>query len=161
VLVPFVNTEPAPLVSQLPVLVNELVVSVIVPLVPPVIVTLETVIVEAFAVRMPPLPTFIAPPVKPRLAVARAVVEDPSDTLRVPPQIMALVAIVNVCADPADEVNVMLLNSLLGRFVPANVIVPPVALVNVTVPVPALQEADVEAFVQVPVTVQVDEPMTM
>src|SRR5439155_1115747 len=75
VLVPFVNTEPAPLVSQLPVLVNELVVSVIVPLVPPVIAT-------------------------------------------------------------------------------------PVALVNVTVPVPALHEADVEAFVQVPVTVQVDEPMT-
>src|SRR5207249_9996360 len=33
VLVPFVNTEPPPLVSQLPVLVNELVVSVIVPLV--------------------------------------------------------------------------------------------------------------------------------
>src|SRR5207245_10699602 len=39
-LVPFVHTEPAPLVSQLPVLVNELVVSVIVPLVPPVIATL-------------------------------------------------------------------------------------------------------------------------
>jgi len=161
VLVPFVNTEPAPLVSQLPVLVNELVVSVIVPLVPPVIVTLETVIAEAFAVRMPPFPTFSAPPVKPRLAVARAVVEDPSDTLRFPPQIMALVAIVNVWADAADEVNVMLLNSLPGRFVPANVMVPPVGLVNVAVPVPGLQEADVEAFVQVPVTVQVDEPMTM
>jgi len=57
-------------------------------------------------------------------------------------------------------VNVILLNSFPGRFVPANVIVPPVALVNVTVPVPALQEADVEAFAQVPVTVQVDEPMT-
>jgi len=85
-----------PAFAHLPVLVNELVVSVIVPLVPPVIVTLETVIVEAFAVRMPPLPTFSAPPVKLRLAVARAVVEDPSDTLRVPPQIMALVAIVNV-----------------------------------------------------------------
>src|SRR5947209_12973836 len=54
----------------------------------------------------------------------------------------------------------MLLNSFPGRFVPANVIVPPVALVNVTVRDPAFQEADVEAFVQVPVTVQVDEPMT-
>src|SRR5881397_3249388 len=54
VLVPFVNTEPAPLVSQLPVLVNELVVSVIVPLVPPVIATLDTVTVEALAVRIPP-----------------------------------------------------------------------------------------------------------
>src|SRR3989449_6573455 len=48
----------------------------------------------------------------------------------------------------------MLLNSLPGRFVPANVIVPPVALVKVTVPVPGVHEADVEAFVQVPVTVQ-------
>src|SRR5437879_7248526 len=57
VLVPFVNTEPAPLVSQLPVLVNELLVSVIVPLVPPVIATLDTVTVAGFAVRLPPLPT--------------------------------------------------------------------------------------------------------
>src|SRR5947209_15756890 len=48
VLVPFVNTEPAPLVSQLPVLVNALVVSVIVPLVPPVVDTLDTVTVDAF-----------------------------------------------------------------------------------------------------------------
>src|SRR2546422_4713422 len=70
VLVPFVNTEPPPLVSQLPVLVNELVVSVIVPLVPPVIATLDTVTVEALAVRIPPLPTLSAPPVRPRLAVA-------------------------------------------------------------------------------------------
>src|SRR5947209_10790479 len=160
VLVPFVNTEPAPLVSQLPVLVNELVVSVIVPLVPPVIATLDTVTVDAFAVRMPPLPTLSAPPVRPRLAVASAVVEEPSEIVSVPPQIRALVAMVNVWADAAEEVNEMLLNSLPGRFVPANVIVPPVALVNVTVPVPGIHEADVDAFVQVPVTVQVDEPMT-
>jgi len=159
VLVPFVNTEPAPLVSQLPVLVNELVVSVIVPLVPPVISTLKTVTVDAFAVRMPPLPTLSAPPVRPRLAVASAVVEVPSEIVSVPPQIRALVAMVNVWADAADEVNEMSLNSLPGRFVPANVIVPPVALVNVTVPVPGVHEADVDAFVQVPVTVQVDVPM--
>src|SRR2546422_153838 len=159
VLVPFVNTEPAPLVSQLPVLVNELVVSVIVPLVPPVISTLNTVTVDAFAVRMPPLPTLSAPPVRPRLAVASAVVEVPSEIVSVPPQISALVAMVNVWADAADEVNEMSLNSLPGRFVPANVIVPPVALVNVTVPVPGIHEADVDAFVQVPVTVQVDVPM--
>ena len=160
VLVPFVNTEPAPLVSQLPVLVNELVVSVIVPLVPPVIATLDTVTVEAFAVRMPPLPTLSAPPVRPRLVVASAVVEEPSEIVSVPPQIRALVAIVNVWADPADDVSETLLNSFPGRFVPANVMVPPVALVNVTVLVPALHEADVEAFVHVPVTVQVDEPIT-
>src|SRR6266705_2106336 len=160
VLVPFVNTEPAPLVSQLPVLVNELVVSVIVPLVPPVIATLDTVTLDAFAVRMPPLTTLSAPPVRPRLDVASAVVEEPSEIVSVPPQIRALVAMVNVWADAAEEVNETLLSSIPGRFAPANVIVPPVALVNVTVPVPALHEADVEAFVQVPVTVQVDEPMT-
>jgi len=96
VLVPPTKTEPAPLVSQFPLLVNELVVSVIVPLVPPVIVTLATVIVEAFAVRIPPFPTFSAPPVKPRFAVARAVVDDPSDRVSVPPHAIALVAIVNV-----------------------------------------------------------------
>src|SRR5207247_2404609 len=109
VLVPFVKTEPAPLVSQFPESVTEPVVSVIVPLVPPVIVTLETVNVEAFAVRIPPLPTFNAPPVNPRLAVARAVVDDPSETISVPAQFRALVDIVKVCADAAEESNVMLL----------------------------------------------------
>src|SRR5207247_10484301 len=49
VLVPFVNTEPAPLVSQLPVLVHWLLVSVIVPLVLPVIAPLGTVAVDAVA----------------------------------------------------------------------------------------------------------------
>src|SRR2546430_12771849 len=160
VLVPFVKTEPAPLVSQFPESVTEPVVSVIVPLVPPVIVTLETVNVEAFAVRIPPLPTFNAPPVNPRLAVARAVVDDPSESIRVPAQFRALVGIVKVCADAAEEPNVMLLNSLPERFAPANVIVPPVALLSVTVPVPAAHVADVEAFVHVPVIVHVDEFIT-
>jgi len=160
VLVPFVKTEPAPLVSQFPESVTEPVVSVIVPLVPPVIVTLETVNVEAFAVRIPPLPTFNAPPVNPRLAVARAVVDDPSETISVPAQFRALVDIVKVCADAAEESNVMLLNSLPERFAPANVIVPPVALLKVTVPVPAPHVADVEAFVHVPVIVHVDEFIT-
>lgn len=155
VLVPFVKTEPPPLVSQFPELVIEPVVSAIVPLVPPVIVTLETEIVEAFAVRMPPFPTLRAPPVRPRFAVASAVVDAASEMVRVPPQFRARVAIVNVWADPADDVKVMLLNSAPARFAPAKVMVPPVALVNVTVPVPALHDADVEAFVHVPVTVQV------
>src|SRR5207245_4616205 len=127
VLVPFVNTEPAPLVSRLPLLVNEPVVSVIVPLVPPVIATLDTVTVDALAVRIPPLPTLSAPPVRPRLAVASAVVEEPSEIVSVPPQMRALVAIVNVWADAAEELNEMLLNSLPGRFVPANAIAPAVA----------------------------------
>jgi hypothetical protein len=45
---------------------------------------------------------------------------------------------------------------LPGRFAPAKVIVPPLALVNVTEAVPGLQEADVEASVHVPATVQED-----
>src|SRR2546422_9936973 len=159
VLVPFVNTEPAPLVSQLPLLVNEPVVSLIIPLVPPVIATLDTVTVEALAVRIPPLPTRRAPPVKPTLAVASAVVEEPSEIVSVPPQMRALVAIVNVWTDAAEELKETLLNSLPGRLFRANVIVPPVALVNVTVPVPGFHEADVDAFVQVPVTAHVDVPM--
>src|SRR5256712_9330426 len=129
VLVPFVNTEPPPLVSQLPVLVNELVVSVIVPLVPPVIATLDTVTADALAARIPPLPTLSAPPARRRWAVASAVVEEPSEIVSVPPQIRPLVAIVKVWADAAEAGNEMLLNSLPGRFVPANVIVPPAALV--------------------------------
>jgi hypothetical protein len=158
VLVPFVNTEPAPLVSQFPESVSKPVVSVIVPPVPPVMVTPETLRTEAFAVRMPPLPTFSAPPVNPKLAVARAVVEVPSETPSDPAHLTPLVAIVKVCGVTPEEVNVMLLNSLPERLAPANVIVPPVALVNVTVPVPAIHPADVEAFVQEPVTVQVDAP---
>jgi hypothetical protein len=51
-----------------------------------------------------------------------------------------------------------LLNSLPGRLDPAKVMVPPVALVNVTIPVPAFHAPDVDAFVQVPATVQVDAP---
>jgi hypothetical protein len=71
-------------------------VSVLVPLAPPVNVTVVTVTVEAFAVRIPPLPTFNAPPVKPKFAVANAVVELPSETISVPAQFRALVDIVKV-----------------------------------------------------------------
>src|SRR6267143_1052440 len=158
VLVPFVKIEPAPFVFQFPESVRDAVVSVIVPLVPPVIVTPVTAIVEAFAVRMPPLPTVRAPPVNPRSAVASAVVEVPSDTVRVPPQLSPLVCIVNVWADAADDVNVMLLNSLTGRLAPANVIVAPVALLNVTVLPPEAQVPDVDALVHVPLTVQFEFP---
>src|SRR5204863_165351 len=86
------------------------------------------------------------------------VVEDPSEIISVPAQFRALVDIVKICAVAAVEPNVMLLNSLPERFEPANVIVPPVALLNVTLPVPAPHVADVEAFVHVPVIVHVDAP---
>src|SRR5712691_5147530 len=114
VLVPFVKTEPVPLVSQFPESVKELLVSVIVPLVPPVIATPETETVDAFAVRIPLVPTLSAPPVNPRSAVASAVVEDASEIVSVPDQFNALVAMVKVCADAADELNERLLNSLPG-----------------------------------------------
>src|SRR5438093_5290871 len=55
--VPFVKTLLAPLVSQLPETAQLPVVSGILPLVPPVIVTSPTVTVEAFAVKTPPVPT--------------------------------------------------------------------------------------------------------
>ena len=75
--VPLVNVVPAPLVFQLPVTVHDPVVRVIMPLVPPVIVTPDADTVEAFAVRTPALPTTRAPPVSPRLAVASVVVPPP------------------------------------------------------------------------------------
>ena len=98
VLVPSVNVELAPLVSQLPEAVQEPLVNVIVPLVPPVIVTSETLTVAALDVRMPELPTVSAPPVRPSVLVplSSSVVDDVSETVRVPPQSSARVTILNV-----------------------------------------------------------------
>jgi hypothetical protein len=156
VLVPLVKVDPAPLVSQFPETVTEPVVSVIVPLVPPVMVTLETAITELPAARIPPLPTLSPPPVSPRLAVASVVVEAPLEMVSVPAQFRARVVMVNVWGVAAADANETLRNSLPERFAPAKVIVPPVALVKATVEVPGLHEADVDAFVQVPATLQVD-----
>lgn len=156
------NTDPAPLVSQLPDTVQEPDVSVIVPEVPPVIVTFETLTVAAFDVRMPLLPRLMAPPIRPRLTVASSVVLDASPTVNAPPHRSALVAIVNVCAVPADEANRTSLNSFSIRLVPPNVIVPPVAESNRTVPVPASQTAlSVEELDHVPLMVQISEPNVM
>jgi len=60
--VPFVNVVPVPLVSQFPETVHEPLVSVIVPLVVDVIVTLPTVTDEAFAVNVPPVAIVRSPP---------------------------------------------------------------------------------------------------
>ncbi len=62
--VPWVNVEPAPEVSQFPDTDHAPLVRVIVPDVPPVIVTLRTDTVEVFAVSTPPLPTVRLPPVR-------------------------------------------------------------------------------------------------
>lgn len=57
--------------------------------------------------------------------------------------------------------NVTALNSGLTSTEPPNVIVPPVAELKVTVPVPASQLADVLEFVHVPETVQLPLPKSM
>ena len=72
--VPVDSVDPAPEVSQLPPTVQEPVVRVIVPEVPPVNETFETTAAEAFAVRTPPFPTVTAPPLRPRSLVRRVVV---------------------------------------------------------------------------------------
>jgi hypothetical protein len=159
--VPSANVEPAPEVSQFPEIVQVPVVAVSVPSVPPVIVTLVTVTVDAFAVRIPPFPMFSAPPVRARSAVVSSVVEDVSWTVNVPPQRMPLVDIVNTCAVPADEVNVTLLNSFSARLDPANIMVPPVAESKVIVPVPASHDAEVVEFVHVPLTVHDSAPRSI
>src|SRR5439155_24290586 len=71
VLVPCVNVDPAPEVSQLPWTVHDPEVRVIVPLAPPVIVTSVKVAVLALAVRVPPFGTLrFEPPVIVLSAVA-------------------------------------------------------------------------------------------
>jgi hypothetical protein len=124
---------------------------------------LVTVRDAPLAVRTPPAPTVsvTALTAKFEALVSRVVVADPSLTVRVPPTLKARVDIVNVWAVAALDVNVRLLNSLPARLVPAKVIVPPVALVKVTVPVPALHEALVEALVHVPATDHDSDPKAM
>lgn len=75
--VPDASEDPAPEVFQLPVTVHAPVVRVIVPEVPPVIVTFDALTVEAFAVRRPRFPMARAPPVRARLLVASVVVPLP------------------------------------------------------------------------------------
>ena len=97
--VPFENTEPGPLVFQLPETAHEPVVSVNVPLAPPIIVNPEIDTAEAFAARTPALPTAMAPPMRPRLPVASVVAPPPPWTVRIPDQARAFVIIVNVTVD--------------------------------------------------------------
>lgn len=145
--------------SQLPETVQEPVVTVMIPLVPPTIVTEERVTVDAFDVRIPPSPTLSPPVPRERSEVASSVVDDVSKMDSVPAHCSPRVAMVNTCAVPAELENVTLLNSGPVRFEPAKAIVPPVAESNNTVPVPALQEvSSVEAFVHVPLTVHVSLP---
>src|SRR5437899_11832478 len=68
VLVPRANVEPAPDVSHCPFTVQDPLVRVSVPDVPPVIVTSTTATLDAFAMRTPELPTARDPPVRERFA---------------------------------------------------------------------------------------------
>ena len=75
VLESFVNVAPTPEVSQLPLTVQAPPVSVMVPEVPPFIVTSAAETVEAFATRIPESPTAMEPPANERFAVASVVVD--------------------------------------------------------------------------------------
>jgi len=71
------------------------------------------------------------------------------------------VARVKVWAVAAEDAKTTTENSSTERFEPANVIDPPVALVNVTVAVPLLHDALVVAFVHVLDTDQDSDPNWM
>src|SRR3989442_8505113 len=122
--VPFENAEPAPLVFQLPETAHEPVVSVNVPLVPPIIVNPDIDTAEAFAARTPALPTTMAPPVSPRLLVASVVAPPPPWSVRIPAQASAFVVIVSVTVD-TPLLKATLYNSAAFPASAATVIVPP------------------------------------
>ena len=142
--VPAAKMEPAPDVSQFPLTVHAPVVRVKVPDVPPVIARLLTETVDAFAVSTPALPIASAPPVRPRLAVARVVVPVPPWTVSVPAHRSAFVLIVSVTVlEP--ELNVTLPPNSCARL--PKVIVCEADELNV-MPAAKLQEAEVERSVQ-------------
>ena len=153
VLVPLVKVEPAPDVSQLPVTVHVPAVRVIVPDVPPVIETLATLTADAFAVRVPPLPTAKEPPIRPRFDVARVA----AAMVSVPPHFRAFVAIVNVGL-PEGGWNVTFAPNSWERL--PKVIVRDVVELNVRL-AEKDQETEVDAFDHAPETVQVPAPEEM
>src|SRR2546425_2490101 len=123
VLVPRANVEPAPDVSHCPPTVQDPLVRVSVPEAPPVIVTLTTATLDAFASRTPELPTARDPPVRERFDVARVVV-DPAESWiwRSPLQRRPFAAIEKMIAPlPAVDWNVTSWNSLPARFAKVNV----------------------------------------
>src|SRR5437667_10005070 len=149
--VPFDNTEPAPLVFQLPETAHEPFVRVNVPPVPPIIVNPEIDAAEPFAASTPALPTTMAPPVSPRLLVASVVAPPPPWTVRIPDQASAFVVIVNVTVD-APLLKVTLENSGAFPGSAANAIVCAEEALNATAAVPTAQPADAALAVQAPPT---------
>src|SRR5207245_3728622 len=147
-----VKTEPAPDVSQFPATVHEPE-AVIVPEVPPVIVTLVALTTDVPAVKVAPLFTVRFPPGP---VSARFPVERVSLLLRVnvPPQRRPFVAMVNVAA--AVGLNCTLLNSEPPKL--AKVIVRDEPELKTTVPVPADHDPLVDEFVHEPAKFQVVAP---
>src|SRR5207245_3788359 len=147
-----VKTEPAPDVSQFPATVHAPA-AVIVPEVPPVIVTLVTLTADVPAVKVAPLFTMRFPPGP---VNARFAVESVALLLRVnvPPHRRPFVAIVNVAA--AVGLNCTLLNSENPRL--ANVMVRDEPELKTTVPVPADHDPLVDEFVHEPAQLQVVAP---
>src|SRR3989454_8412765 len=129
-----VKTEPAPDVSQFPATVHEPE-AVIVPEVPPVIVTLVTLTADVPAVKVAPLFTVRFPPgpVKARFTVERVAL---LLRVNVPPQRSPFVAMVNVAA--AGGLRCTLLNSETPKL--AKVIVRDEPELKTTVPLPTDQD---------------------
>jgi len=120
-----------------------------------------TVIGLPFALRAPPLAT-----INEVALIARLEPDVDRVVVPVPPWIVMLfaarprAAIVKATVDaPLSKITV--LNSLPFRPVPAKVIVWSDVALKVIVPDPADQEAEVEAFVQLPETVQASDPNAM
>src|SRR5881396_3588520 len=128
---------------------------------PAAVLSERTVRMLALAVSAPPMPTVRAFAMIGRLApeVVKIVVPEP-------PWIVMVwatrpsAAIVNVVVEEPLS-NSTVLNSLPARLAPANVMIWSVVALNVTTADPADQDAEVEAFVQFPETIQVSEPNAM
>src|SRR5947209_12856512 len=159
VLVPRANVEPAPDVSHCPPTVQDPLVRVSVPEAPPVIVTLTTATLDAFASRTPELPTARDPPVRERFDVARVVV-DPAESWirRSPLQRRPFAASEKVIAPlPAVRWNVTSWHPSPARFAQVNVREEGES--QMTTPVPATQFVEVLLLDQDPPNVQVPLPI--
>ena len=155
--VPAINEEPRPDVSQLPLTVHDPLVRVMVPDVPPIIVTFETAVVDAFATRRPASPITSAPPVKARSFVVRVVIPLPPWTVRIPDQRRLFAAIVKVAVD-APELNVTLPPNSGARLAKAIVWEDDALKV---IEAAKLHDAEVDTFVQAPETVHKPAPVVV
>src|SRR2546426_579938 len=127
--------------------------------VPPVNVTSATATLDAFAVRIPELPTAGDPPVKERFDVASVVV-DPAESWirRSPLQRTPFAAIEKTIVPlPAADWNVTSWNSSPARFEKVNVREERES--KITTPVPATQFVEVLLLDQEPANVQVPLPI--